>query len=334
MVESGQSPARQTRTDKITKREQYLGTNSLQAHAELWLKEWKPGKSSHAALQAESWLNADVFPHLGKTPINQIEEPDLVRLLDRIKERGAPQTARRILSYLKGIFRRARKRGFVKYDPTLSITAEEIATKSERDRALEPTELRRFLVALNDDPGGQALHLGLRLILLTLCRKDEIRVARWEQVNFEEGELLIPRTKTGKAHVVYLSRQAIAILRSLRTLAGDSSYVLPHRDRATLPTGHMSLNHVIERLQSAGGPLHDISHFTVHDLRRTGSTRLHEANFSPDIIETALGHRIGGVRGIYNRARYEEQRREMLQWWADRLDDLLARLSVVIGRFG
>jgi integrase len=222
----------------------------------------------------------------------------------------------------------------VKHDPTLAITAEDIAPKSERDRALEPAELRRFLLALDDDPGGPPLHLGLRLILLTLCRKDEIRLARWEQVNFQAGELLIPRTKTGKAHVVYLSRQALDLLRKLRPLAGDSPYLLPHRDRSGRPTGHMSLNHVIERLQASGGLLHDIRHFTVHDLRRTGSTRLHEANFLPDIVETALGHRIGGVRGVYNRAQYAEQRREMLQWWADWIDSLEAGRNVVIGRFG
>ena len=148
MVENGQSPARQTRTEKAKKREEYLGTNSLQAHAQLWLQEWKPGKSTQAAAQAEAWLEADVFPYLGTAAITQVEEPDLVRLLDKVKERGAPQTARRILSYLKGIFRRAKKRGFVKHDPTISITAEDIAPKSERDRALEPAELRRFLLAL------------------------------------------------------------------------------------------------------------------------------------------------------------------------------------------
>jgi integrase len=81
---------------------------------------------------------------------------------------------------------------------TLSITAEDIAPKSERDRALEPAQLRSFLLALESDPGGHPLHIGLRLILLALCRKDEIRLARWEQVNFDARELLIPRTKTGK----------------------------------------------------------------------------------------------------------------------------------------
>src|SRR5262245_23743632 len=298
LVENGQSPARQKRVEKTKKRDEHLGTNSLRAHAQLWFREWKPGKSSYAVAQAEAWLAADVFPSLGNAVITQIEEPDIVRLLDKVKDRGAPQTARRLLSYLKGIFRRAKKRGLVKHDPTLSITASDIAPKSQRDRALEPGELRRFLLALNNEPGGVPLHMGLRLILLTLCRKDEIRFARWEQVNFETGELLIPRTKTGKAHVVYLARQAIELLRKLKTLAGDSPYVLPHRYRSGVPTGHMSLNHVLHRLQTVGGPLQDMPHFTVHDLRRTGSTRLHEANFLPDIVETALGHRIGGVRGV------------------------------------
>lgn len=333
LVERGESPAKQTQVQKSAQRDEYLGTNTLRTHAQQWMADWRTDKSQRSVAQAEAWLSADVYPVLGDEAISQIDEPAIVRLLDTVRGRGAPQTARRLLGYLKGIFKRAKKRGFVKIDPMISITASDVAPKSERDRALEPVELRRFLKALNGDQGGERLHLGLRLILLTLSRKDEIRTARWDQVNFETAELLIPRNKIGKAHVVYLSRQALELLGKLKAMAGDSPYVLPHRDRNSVPTGHMSLNHILRRLQSETGPLHDLPHFTVHDLRRTGSTRLHEANFLPDIIEVALGHRVGGVRGVYNRAKYADQRREMLQWWADYIDQLQGKTNIVVGRF-
>jgi integrase len=329
MVEHDQSPARHVQEQRREKKAEYLGTNSLEAHAREWLASWCIGKSPQAASQATAWLEADVFPTLGKQPINQIDEMQLVAFLDQIKAR-APQTARRILGYLKGIFHHARRRGIVKYSPAQSITGDEIAPKSERDRTLEPAEITNFIRALEGSTSTEGNRLALKLILLTLCRKDELRLAQWPHINFEAAEWLMPRTKMGKPHVVYLSEQALSILRRLKELAGESVFVLPHRDRPTKPIGHMTLNKIIDNLLK--GPMVGTERFTVHDLRRTASTRLHEAGFAPDVVEKALGHRMQGVRGIYNRAEYADQRREMLQFWANYLDGL-ASGNVVQGNF-
>lgn len=318
MVEHGESPARHQQKEKDTRRAEYLGVNSLQAYGEHWFADWRMGKSEHAVKQAEAWLTADLYAVIGPRPISQVEERDLVEVLDRIKKRGAPQTARRVLGYMKGIFRYAKRRGAVRYDPAQSITADEIAPKSQRDRALEPHEICQFVRALDATSAAEASRLALKLILLTLCRKDELRLAKWEHVDLVKREWLVPRTKSGKPHVVYLSSQAERIFRRLRDLAGESTFVLPHRDRSSKPMGHMTLNKNIENLLQ--GQLKGMAHFTVHDLRRTASTRLHEQGFAPDVVEKALGHHIRGVRGVYNRAEYAEQRREMLQFWANYLD--------------
>lgn len=245
--------------------------------------------------------------------------------------RGAPQTARRILGYLKGIFHHARRRGILKYNPAQSITADEIAPKSERDRALEPDEIAKFLRELETATSTEGNRLALKLILQTLCRKDELRQAQWSHINFDAAEWLMPRTKMGKPHVVYLSTQSLTIFHRLKELAGESEFVLPHRDRPTKPFGHMTLNKIIYNLLR--GPLDGTAHFSVHDLRRTASTRLHEAGFAPDVVEKSLGHRMRGVRGIYNRAEYAEQRRAMLQFWANYLDGLATGSNVVQGNF-
>jgi integrase len=104
--------------------------------------------------------------------------------------------------------------------------------------------------------------------------------------------------------------------------------VLPGRSGPQKPFAHNALNKALNGVNIPIDP------FTVHDLRRTGSTRLHEAGFASDVIEKALNHTIGGVRGIYNRAEYASQRREMLQFWADYVDALANEKKVILGNFG
>jgi integrase len=98
--------------------------------------------------------------------------------------------------------------------------------------------------------------------------------------------------------------------------------VLPSRSGPQKPFAHNTLTKALNGVNIPINP------FTIHDLRRTGSTRLHEAGFASDVIEKALNHTIGGVRGIYNRAEYARQRREMLQFWADYVDALANEKNV------
>ena len=116
--------------------------------------------------------------------------------------------------------------------------------------------------------------------------------------------------------------------RELKALAGTSDWVLPGRSGPRKPFAHNALN------KALNGVNFPIDPFTVHDLRRTGSTWLHEAGFASDVIEKALNHTLGGVRGIYNRAEYSSQRSEMLQFWADYVDALANEKKVILGNFG
>lgn len=156
--------------------------------------------------------------------------------------------------------------------------------------------------------------------MLTLCRKGELLAARWEHVDFEAGTWDVPAesSKTG-AHTVYLSRQAADLFRELQMLACGSALVLPGRSDPNKRFAHNAINNAL-KVALKGEP---VAAFTIHDLRRTASTLLHEAGFPSDVVEKALNHTIGGVRGVYNRAEYAEQRKEMLQFWADRVDAIM-----------
>ena len=160
--------------------------------------------------------------------------------------------------------------------------------------------------------------LALHIILLTLVPKSELLHARWEHLAFETGEWLIPEShsKTGKPHTVYLSRQVLAMFEELKSLAGNSNLVLPGRGSETRPFASNALNKALEGVNFGMAP------FTIHDLRRTGSTLLHEQGFASDVVEKALNHSIGGIRGVYNRAEYADQRKAMLQSWADYVSGL------------
>jgi integrase len=178
----------------------------------------------------------------------------------------------------------------------------------------------------------RANKLALHLLLLLMVRKSELTGARWEEVDFDAAKWSIPaeRMKMEHPHLVPLPRQAVEMLRELHALAGGSEWIFPsNRARGKRPISKTTLNAALRGLDLGVRP------FTIHDLRRTASTHLHEAGFNGDWIEMALAHKTQGVRGVYNRARYLEDRRAMHQWWSDMVDSLIDDgRKVIIGRFG
>ena len=157
-----------------------------------------------------------------------------------------------------------------------------------------------------------------------MVRKSELTNATWSEINFSEALWTIPkeRMKRRNPHLVFLSRQALDIFIALKTFAGGSDYVLPSRYDSDLPMSSATLNQVLTltyRLAQKEGK--SLAKFGPHDLRRTASTLLHEAGYNTDWIEKCLAHEQKGVRAVYNKAEYREQRTAMLQDWADMIDE-------------
>lgn len=280
------------------------------------------GKKSVAALRR--YLIKDIYPALGATrALESITADDLAAVITLKANR--PGAANAVRGVLKRVFSLALKQGRI---ATMPVFPDPMKMKS-RDRVLSANELRTFCVALNQPADGdRAKRLSLALILITLVRKTELAAATWDEISFSERTWRIPasRTKSGKPHDVYLSAPALAAFRELQTLAAGSPYVLPDTT-GDKPAAHNALNRTLHRLQRPG-----MMPFTVHDLRRTGATLLHEQGFSSDVIEKALNHSIPGVRGVYNRAAYADQRRQMLESWGDFLEKQRGG-NVVFGRF-
>ena len=215
-------------------------------------------------------------------------------------------------------------RGVADTNPLAAIPAKFVAEVSERNRALKPPELAAFLKALQTARIRPDLKAALWLILLTLTRKGETRRARWDEFDLDKAEWALPEahSKTDTPLIVPLSRQAVDLLRAQRARHPHSSVVFPMRAANDTPIAASTLNRALNRIHVK------IEHFTVHDLRRTAATNLSEQEYNTDVIEKSLNHKLKGVRGVYNRAQYATQRRQMLQAWADWLDELQARPPV------
>ncbi|MBI2741505.1 MAG: tyrosine-type recombinase/integrase [Rhodospirillales bacterium] len=266
----------------------------------------------------------DVFPVWKNRLLNEITPDDLRALCGKVRDRGAPATAIHIRDIVKQIFGFAILHGEKVANPADQVAKASIATFVPKDRALSRHEIRLMFELLERVSTQPAIRMGFRLILLTMVRKSELQDATWDEIDFENAVWAIPkeRMKRGRAHNIYLSRQSLELMHSLKARAGSSRYLLPSPHNADVPMSRATLNRVTAavaaRAKKDGVPLEA---FTVHDLRRTGSTLLNELGFNRDWIEKCLAHEEGrSSRGVYNKAEYEHQRRHMLQEWADMID--------------
>lgn len=179
----------------------------------------------------------------------------------------------------------------------------------------------RYLEKVGTTP---LIRVAVKLLLLTMVRKSELTNATWSEINFSEAIWTIPkeRMKRRNPHLVFLSRQVMDILVALKTFAGGSDFILPSRYDSDAPMSSATMNRVLDlTYKAAQKDGHDLAKFGPHDLRRTASTLLHEAGYNTDWIEKCLAHEQKGVRAVYNKAEYREQRTAMLQDWADMIDE-------------
>lgn len=274
--------------------------------------------------QLRQMLTRLVFPSIGNRIMSQVTGAEVRTLIFRKRDEGSPAAAAALRNLLKRMWDYAIVCGAAVSNPAHATPLKFIERSKSRSRTLSKNEIGRFLKTLYQSGQiAQQQKLAVHLILLTLCRKSEMRLACWDEFNLTEELWEIPaeHSKTGKPHIVYLSTQAMQILSMLhvgRQVFGAGPIttwrVFPGNQSHNHPMSPSTLNAALARVKF------HMPHFTIHDLRRTAATLLSEAGYPPDVIEKALNHTIKGVRGVYNRAEYGEQRKAMLQAWADMVD--------------
>lgn len=318
--------------EKVSVREEAAKeADTVEAFARRWYAEIvEPANSNpRNVLRA---LEKDVIPAIGSKQVADVTVTDVLAITDKIKNRGADQMALQTRNVMKRLFAYAIAREKTTFNPAAAIEAKFIAQAKSRDVALRSEEIGRLLRAIYQSSMKRAHKLALHLLILCMVRKSELIEARWEELDLAKGEWAIPgeRMKKDKPHLVPLSRQAAAMFEELKGLASGSLWVFPSRGDLKQPIAKSTLNVAVRALEI------EVRDFVIHDFRRTASTHLHEAGFNSDWIEKCLAHETKGIRGVYNRAEYLDQRREMLQWWADFVDSQIqdGKGKVIIGPFG
>ena len=326
-IEQGESPSR----SKVEKRTEAADALTFGSWAEKYFAEADLAESTKA--MRKSVYDRNLADEFGRLKLEEITPVRLMARCEKIKERGAAAPAVHAREIVLQVFRFIQARGLKIDNPAESIRPSAIATFKARDRALTPAEIHTFFKALEQTATAATLRLAVKFMLLTMVRKTEFIEAKWDEVNFETAIWTIPkeRMKAGRPHNVYLSQQALDILVAFKTCFSASSYLHPGRYETELPISSATLNRVIDAtVKVVHDRGEDFDPFTVHDLRRTASTLLHEAGFNSDWIEKCLAHEQRGVRAIYNKAEYAEQRRTMLQAWADMLDAWIKNSASVV----
>lgn len=277
--------------------------------------EWDPVYFS----KVEARLKNDVFPALGHMPITDIKASDILITLRKVEARGAIKSARRIKETLGQIFRYAIASGLADKNPIPDLAGALRRAKEKPMAAITDPEQAGILLRQIDAYNGTFIVTkALQLAPLLFVTPGELRQAEWADINLASAEWRFKASKTHQDHIVPLSRQAIAILKALQPYSGHGRYVFPSNKSDALP---MSSNTILSALRSMDVGKEEMS---GHGFRAMARTMIAERlRYEDVVIELQLAHQVRDIHGhAYNRTSFLEDRKLMMQEWADYLDEL------------
>lgn len=316
LLATGIDPMDQRKADKLSR--QQAVDNTFSEVAKRWWAHWSPSRSPRHAEYVIRRLESDVFPALGDRPVDQIQAPELVRMIKAIEERGALDIAKRSLQTCGQIFRYAIAHGHAMRNPATEIRPGDILTarKKQNYARLDAKELPDLLRHIEVYQGSSVTRLAMKLIAMTFVRTSELIGARWEEFDLDNSRWDIPaeRMKMKTPHVVLLSHQAVQLLRNLHMLTGHRALLFPGERSYEKPMSNNTILKALERMGYKG-------RMTGHGFRGIASTVLHEQGWPHEHIELQLAHQErDDTSAAYNHALYLKPRAEMMQWWSNYLD--------------
>jgi len=315
---------------KMEKEQARQGTaNSFHAVAEDWRVQSLAKKSPSHQKRTWSIVSRCILPYLGNRAITDITAPDVLKMARIHEGRGRVETARRAIQICGQIFRHGIILGACSSDPTPALKgAIQLPEANHMAAPTDPAKVGEILRVFDAFQGGPVVAAALRLLPLIFCRPGELRKMRWEDVDLEAAEWRYTTSKTGTDHLVPLSRQAVALLNDLHPLTGHlpGGWVFPGGRSPMRPMSEAAINAAYRRLG-----IDTKNELTGHGWRAVARTLLHEQlGYPPEIIEHQLAHAVPDTLGrAYNRTRFIDQRRAMMQAWANYLDQLKAGGKVV-----
>ena len=318
-LEAGKNPAAERRAERAN------GANTFEAIAREWLatQPFAPKTLAKAVWTFEDLL----FPYIGSRPVTALAPPELLEVFRRLERRGKYETAHRSKQRVGQVLRYAIATGRAERDPTADLRGALAPIKvTNRAAVTDPREVAQLLRALDGYQGHPIVEAALQLAPLVFVRPGELRAAEWAELDLDVAEWRIAahRMKMRRPHLVPLATQAVAILREIEPLTGRGRYVFPSPLTVQRPLCDNAITAALRRIGYTGEQM------SWHGFRAMASTLLNELGFPPDVIELQLAHQERNeVRAAYNRAQRLDERRKMMQGWADYLDGLRSGANVV-----
>ncbi len=321
LVKQGIHPAHHRKEHRFA--QQTEAANTFETVAREWLAQKQVAWTPQYSRQVERFLQADVFPHIGKLPIRSVTAAHLLEILRRVEAGGAKTVALLLRQWCSAIFRYAIATLRAEGDPAAALKGAIAQPRTEHHKPLSREQIVIFVKALESYGGYRTTVIALWLALLTFVRPKELRGAEWAEINLDRAEWRIPaeRMKMRDPHIVPLSNQAVRLLRELHTLTGGQRWLFPNHRRPKTCMTATTLNRALERMGLNGkGSIG----FSAHGFRATASTILNEEGCRPDVIERQLAHKERNrTRASYNQAEYLNERRSLMKLWADMIDDIM-----------
>lgn len=301
--------------------------NSFEGISKEWILTHMVGRSDSHVKRIIRRFELYLFPWIGRKPIAEITAPEVLQAIKRVQSQNKLETAHRTLQAAGQVFRYAVQTGRATRDVTADLKGA-LPTPSVTHMAAftEPKEVAELLRAIEGFTGTFTVQAALRLAPLVFVRPSELRTAKWADIDLETGEWRYKVSKTKTDHLVPLSKQAVELLREIEPYSGHGQFVFMGGHDPKKPMSEAAINAALRRMG------YDTkTQITGHGFRAMARTILHERlNIDPHIIEHQLAHAVPDVLGqAYNRTKFIEQRRTMMQLWADYLDEIKAGAKVI-----
>lgn len=325
LIREGKNPAQARRKKKLetiakenTKKDDRA--KSFEFVALEWIKQQRGGWSQPHAEAVIRTLENNVFSEIGTLQIESITPPEVLKILRAIESRGSLEIAKKVLQRMNAIFRYAIQTGRATYNPAADMKGALMARTVQHLPAVFDDNLSQLLQDISNNP---KLHTTTRLALqftaLTACRSGEVRGASWSEFDLAVNEWRIPaeRMKMRREHIVPLSKQALAIIKRASQLFGTDGLVFPSARNGNKPMSDNAMSKALRDMGYQGKA-------TPHGFRSSFSSAAYErSKFPSEVIEKCLAHEEKNkIKGAYNRAEYLEQRRQLMQWWGNELQQL------------
>lgn len=318
-LDNGVDPGVVRKVEKLTRN--LAAADSFEAVAREWFEKTMAHRSEGHRKRTERMLEKDLFPFIGTRPVGEISAPEVLAALRRVESRGATDVAHRAKQTAGQVFRYAIITGRAERDPSADLKGALTPRRKKHHAAItDPAEVGRLLLAIDSFQGTPAVKTALQLSALLFQRPGELRAMEWPEIKWEQARWEIPadKMKMRQPHIVPLSRQALAHLEELHLLTGRGRFVFPS---ARGGSRCLSSNAIRVALRTLG---YDNDTMTAHGFRAMARTILDEVlGCRVDWIEHQLAHAVKDTNGrAYNRTAHLEGRAQMMQQWADYLDQL------------